>query len=227
MVLALSTTGALELTAYATLVLAVVTGCLVFATFISVLVARRALGQTQTAIELSQAQLKQTQEEITISRQEVEQAQRPVVMPVADHRRIEPAGANMQPGPAMPRVYDPGKLLAPIENIGSGPALHVVANVKLLDPEGNPSLAPVAPPIPTQVAGLGTAVILPLRIAAHGWQVGVNFQLDIEYDDVAGKGWKTTSLFITDHYEGTTITECQRTRPLSGMVAPVPPADAQ
>jgi hypothetical protein len=170
--------------------------------------------------------LRQTQQEITISRQEVEQAQRPVVVPVADHRRISPALPGVGDGPAMPRVYEEGKLLAPIENIGSGPALRIVASVKLRDEVGNPSVGPDGPKVPAYVAGLGTGVILPLSIGAHGWQSGVNFQLDVEYDDVAGKGWKTTSLFVSGHYEGTSIEECVRTRPLSGMVAPVPPGAA-
>jgi hypothetical protein len=54
MTLALSTTGALELTAYATLALALVTGGLVVATFRSLGVAKGALAQTEKAIAVSQ-----------------------------------------------------------------------------------------------------------------------------------------------------------------------------
>lgn len=225
MTLALTTTGTLELTAYATLGLAFVTGGLAIATFQSVRVAKGALRQTQTAIELSQAQLTQTQEEIGLSRQEVEQAHRPVVVPVADNRRMDPAGPDVGgPGPAIPRVYSPGKLLVPLENIGSGPALNVVASVKLLDSAGDTSQGPDGLKIPGYMAGLGTGVILPINILAHGWQTGVNFQLDVEYDDVAGKSWKMTSLFVNGRYEGTNIEEYARTRPLSGLIKQVLPA---
>jgi hypothetical protein len=199
MMLAVTSTTAAIWTAIGTLALAL-------ATFVSLFFARRSINQTQTAIELSQAQLTQTQEEITISRQEVEQAQRPVVVPVGDNRRMEVTGPGLGDTQATPVVYGTGRLLVPVENIGAGPALRLVASVKSLDEAGNPSGAPIGPQTPAQVAGLGTGVIMPLDIAVHGWQPGeINFQVDIEYEDVAGQAWKTTGQFVSGRYRAMTI----------------------
>jgi hypothetical protein len=140
--------------------------------------------------------LRQNQEEIALSRREVEEAHRPVVVPVADRRRMDPAGPGVTPGDAFPRVYEAGRLLVPIENIGSGPALRIEATVRLLDEAGDPSLAPSGPVTPAYVAGLGQSMVLPLDIAAHGWQIGVCFELTLLYEDVAGKRWRTVGSYI-------------------------------
>jgi hypothetical protein len=193
-VLALTTTGALELTAYATLGLALVTGALAAATFWMVKLTRGALAQNQ--------------QEIALSRREVEEAHRPVVVPVADTRRMEPAGAGRPTGPAVPVVYEAGRLLVPVENVGSGPALRLEATVEQwLTEDGEPAALPPGTQKPAAAAGLGSGVLMPLEIGLERVTGLSGFWLSMIYSDVAGKRWVTSARFIParGRYEDVTI----------------------
>ncbi len=76
------------------------------------------------------------------------------------------------------------------------------------------------------IAGLGVATFEPLIFSSYVLPAVIPFVLTLEYDDVAGKGWKTSCIFTGKRYEGVTITEHERKhRELSDMVKPVlPPA---
>jgi hypothetical protein len=200
-VLALTTAEALEVTAFATAALAIVTAGLAIATFMSVVVARGSLAKAQATIELSQLQLTQTQQEIALSRQEVEEAHRPVVVPIADHRKMDSTTERLVQGRsvawAYPIVYKPDELLVPIKNVGSGPALCLELSVKPLDQAAHPSATtPLGPATSAKIAGLGVDVILPLYIHADGWREGIDFELAVTYEDVAGKRWATTGRYV-------------------------------
>ena len=116
----------------------------------------------------------------------------------------------------MPQTLRDLQLAVPIENIGSGPALEIAASVRLLDdaeePTG-PTLAGIA------VAGLGAGGFQAI-IVGYGALTVLPYMLTLEYDDVAGKGWKTTSVYADRRYEGTKVAECKRQRPLSSMLKP-------
>jgi hypothetical protein len=55
----------------------------------------------------------------------------------------------------------------------------------------------------------------------------INFQVDIEYDDVARTGWKTTALFASGLYEGTCTEERERACPISDMIKPALPGASE
>src|ERR1700722_1865275 len=158
-ILALSTNGALELTAYATLVLAVVTGGLAVGTFFSVRLGKAALAQTQKDIELQ--------------RQEVEEAHRPVVIPVVSARPsvVTSDSQSRHTAVARPSLVEHGVLAVPIQNIGSGPALRVRASIRRLNEDGEPwTGGATEPQTPGTTAGLGQEAVLPIEIRAHGWE---------------------------------------------------------
>ena len=114
---------------------AIGTGALALATFVSLFFARRALNKTQAQIELGQSQLKQTQEDIALSRNEVEEAHRPVIIPVDRTTRMDFGTATLE---AIPQILNDGRLIVPIENIGSGPALNLACSIQLLGVEPAP-----------------------------------------------------------------------------------------
>jgi hypothetical protein len=191
----------------------------------------RSLRQNQRQIKISQGQLKQTQEEIALSRREVEEAHRPVVVPIVEKTAKMDLGADApgQPLERCPQLLPKGRLFVPVRNIGSGPALNVEASIGLLDDEDHPTSA--APgQIPARIAGLGISRLTPLLIELPGWGEMAttemqSYSLKVEYDDVAGKSWRTLCIYIpkTGRYEGMTIESTERDRPLSDMVRPVPP----
>jgi len=203
--LALSSTGAVELTAYATLGLAVVTAGLAGATF--------------WMVKLTGRTLLQGQDEIKLSRSEVEEAHRPLIVPVLAKTFVD-LGADGK-YEKRPQVLRDGKLLIHVENVGPGPALNVEAWAGLLDDAGQPSTGSSGPQLPAQTAGLGPHTDTPLLIQVHNWTGSPNFSLRVEYDDVASNGWRTDSVFVAGVYEVTAIGRCQRKRSLSRMVQPV------
>jgi len=118
--LALSSTGAVELTAYATLLLAVVTAALA--------------GATVWMVRLTRAALAQGQREIELSRREVEEAHRPVLVPFQrSGTAIKFRGGEIPAGRPHVSESDPDRqdlpgysaAFLPIENVGVGPALNV------------------------------------------------------------------------------------------------------
>jgi hypothetical protein len=177
-----------DLTAIGTVLLAL-------ATFVSLLVARRAL--------------KQTQDEIELSRAEVEQAHRPVVIPIVDHQRMELGQlGTMERGP---RVADGNVLIVPVENIGAGPALRLEARATPIDASGAPSPAPDGPQTPAEIAGLGKGSFAPLEIGVHRLAIGVSFELTVTYEDVADKRWETRGRW-----------SAERSRYVDVRIAPLP-----
>ncbi len=203
--LALSSTGALELTAYATAGLAVVTLLLA--------------GATVRMVKLTGKALSQGQEEIKLSRSEVEEAHRPLIVPVLSKAFVD-LGADGK-YEKRPQVLRDGKLLVHVENVGPGPALNVEAWARLLDDSGGPSVGSSGPQVSARSAGIGPHSDTPLLIQVHNWSGTPNFALRIEYDDVASNGWRTDSVFVAGVYEVTGIGRCERKLPLSRMVQPV------
>ncbi len=109
--------------------------------------------------------------------------------------------------------------MVPIENIGSGPALNIEASLEVLSEAEEPSGTPAR----ARVSGLGVAKFEPL-IFPYGITTVLPFALTVEYDDVAGKGWKTNCIFTGGAYEGVRITAHTRVhREVSDMVKPVLP----
>ncbi|HEV2944278.1 MAG TPA: hypothetical protein VGX26_04100 [Solirubrobacteraceae bacterium] len=206
--------GTWDWTAIGTLALAA-------ATFVSLYFARRSLGQTQKQIKLGQAQLEQTQREIELSRSEVEEAHRPVLVPVVDSTSYMDLGADGAGRERRPQLEPGGHLFVPVENIGSGPALNVEASVS---GTSVPEEARTEHQTSARVAGLGEGRFLALLVELPFWKELWTFTLTIEYSDVAGKGWRTNALFLRDtgRYDAVTISACERQRPLSDMVKPVP-----
>lgn len=122
---------------------------------------------------------------------EVEEAHRPVVMPIVRKTTMD-LGADGQ-HETSPKLLNSGHIVVPVENIGSGPALNLEATMTYCDGDA-PSSAARGPQTPASVAGLGVSVFLPLYLEAEGWNG--DFLLSIDYDDVAGKTWRTESRFV-------------------------------
>jgi hypothetical protein len=206
--------GTWDWTAIGTLALAT-------ATFVSLFFARRTLGQMQQQIKLGQEQLVQTQAEIALSRREVEEAHRPVLVPVVDSTSYMDLGADGANRERCPQLEPGGHLFVPIENIGSGPALNVEASVSGVS---IPDDAHTEHQTSARTAGLGHGHFRALLIELPFWKELWSFTLCVEYSDVAGKGWCTVVQFLreTGRYDAVTISACERKRPLSDMVKPVP-----
>ncbi len=188
-------------TAIGTLTLAAVTLALAAATFWMVQLTRRALAQSR--------------DEIGLSRREVEEAHRPVVIPtIATAARSVPmSAAERRAAPVeQPSIIRPGVLAVPVQNIGAGPALHVVASVTRMTDEGEIWAGPIEPQMPGVVAGLGKDATTAIAIRVHGWESRWNFELTLEYGDVAGKRWTTTARYVTANarYETVNISEVSK-----------------
>jgi hypothetical protein len=205
--LALSTNGALELTAYATLALAFVTGALSITTFLSVRVSKSALTQTR--------------QEIAVSRAEVEEAHRPVLVPVAEPT-AEITLAPNGPYPVVPIFVNAGVLIVPVRNIGSGPALDIEAWIELLSDEDLPAAVPQQRR--ARHVGIGVSQLVPLEIRLSGWGTSIStpvpsLAVHLAYDDVGGKSWRTSAIYLEqDHrFDAISIRAQQRRRPTSDM----------
>jgi hypothetical protein len=179
-------------------------------------------------VKLTRKSLAQTRQDIEISRREVEEAHRPVIVPLADRTAFMDLGADGAGLEKTPQLRPSGRLFIPLRNIGSGPALNVEASIGLLDQVSDPASA--APgQTPGRLAGLGKLRSTPVLIELHGWGGSTNgempsFSLILDYDDVAGKSWRTACIYVapTGRYEGMTIDTTKRERPLSDLVKPVP-----
>jgi hypothetical protein len=221
---------------YADLMLAVFNGtwdwtavgtlALAAATFISLYFARRALNQAQQQIRLGQEQLKQTQHEIELSRREVEEAHRPVLVPVADSTQDMQLGASYGTVPRKPVYRAGGQVFVPVQNIGSGPALNVEAQIAL--PDDKQQAGPMPGQSPARRPGIREATWALLTITISGLGEVVEpypvFVLLVDYDDVAGKHWRTTAVYTQDseRYDTVAFQELKdRRRPMSDLMKPV------
>jgi hypothetical protein len=187
--LAVAATTASTWTAIGTLALAV-------ATLLAVIVGAIALWQNRAAFGLS--------------RNEVEEAHRPVVVPVADRRRMDPAGPGGMPGLARPKIAAAGELLVPVENIGTGPAVTLEARIDTwLTESGEWSAIGVGQQTSAMTAGLGIHTLLPLEIKVPKVSDVSGFVLTLTYTNVAGQAWTTSARYIPtrERYENVTITQ--------------------
>ena len=184
--------GTWDWTAIGTLVLALVTLLLAGATFWMVALTRRSLTQTQ--------------DEITLSRREVEEAHRPVLVPfqrsgtAIKFRGGEiPAGGGPHVSENDPARHDlPAYSAAflPVENVGVGPALNVRG--EFTGPRGVGITL-----FPTEAVAAGAHGI----VTFENWDgASVSFTgndppltATVEYDDVAGRTYRTTVVFDAGH----------------------------
>jgi hypothetical protein len=142
---------------------------------------------------------------------EVEEAHRPVLAPVADSRHVRIArGTDL---PARPTVPVNGLLVIPVENIGSGPALSVrVALFPLKPGEWSATWSGQNPVgiIPTAIGVVQG--VTPLEIELPDVREVPGFELDLSYEDVAGKEWRTFTRWIptSSRYDPLKLEEQQR-----------------
>jgi hypothetical protein len=171
-----------DLTAIGTLALAAVT-------FVALVIAARAL--------------KQTKAEIQVSRREVEEAHRPVVVPVADNRRMEFAGEELSYAPARPRFRPQRKsvMVVPVENIGTGPGLQIEAQAELLTADGERAGHGGEPVGSTGNLALAASALGLVEIDTPRWTEGACFALIVTYGDVAKARWRTTARYLIDAAE--------------------------
>jgi hypothetical protein len=207
-VIAVAFDGTWDWTAVGTLALAL-------ATFVSLYFARRALGQAQEQIKLGQKQLEQTQREIELSRREVEEAHRPVLVPViiAQRSQMIPLPVNMARTsyPLHPFVAEPGKLIVPVQNIGTGPALNVVVSIERLQDDGAPWTGAIEQQTPGKATGIGPGAPVHIEVFYHGWEQRWSFRLTVAYEDLAGKSWVTVGYYIGEskRFEGVDVKEVE------------------
>jgi hypothetical protein len=178
--LASSFNGTWDWTAIGTLALAVVTG-------VSLLFGWTSLRQGQ---------------------REVEEAHRPVLVPLADSRRMDViVDAGMGQQAARPDVIAPHELRVPVENIGTGPALRVEASVQMLNPDGGPTAVGTGGMEPAVLAGIKASGSVAPIIKVRGLAGVPGFWLTLTYEDVAGKGWVTKARYIAtrNRYEDLTV----------------------
>jgi hypothetical protein len=191
-VIAVAFDGTWDWTAVGTLALAL-------ATFVSLYFARRALGQAQEQIRLGQRQLEQTQREIELSRREVEEAHRPVVVPVVIAGRphlAQSVSRGPSDYPLRPCVMESGKLVVPVQNIGAGPALNVVASIERLEDDGGPWRGAIEQQTPGKATGISPGAPVHIEVFYHGWEERWSFRLTVAYEDIAGKRWATVGDYI-------------------------------
>lgn len=194
---------------------AVGTLALALATFASLHFARRALGQAQEQIRLGQRQLEQTQREIELSRREVEEAHRPVVVPVIIAGRphlAQSVSRGPSDYPMRPSVMESGKLVVPVQNIGAGPALNVVASIERLDDDGGPWRGAIEQQKRGRATGISSGASVHIEVFYHGWEERRSFRLTLAYEDLAGKRWATVGDYIggSRRFEGLAINEAER-----------------
>lgn len=140
---------------------------------------------------------------------EIERANRPVLVPIVDRtREFIPrgsAGFPLEPTPdsGSDRYY------VPVSNIGMGPALRVTSTLSFGDQHGKPSTHGIDTTCNVNVAGIShtslfTVLVFPSKPSAH-----TGFALMVEYEDVAGKKWRTIARYdSTDRiYQDVSIVE--------------------
>lgn len=149
--------------------------------------------------------LRQTKAEIALSRKEVEEAHRPLIVPLHDRREINlGTKSGIEKLPALPRAnqFTEGadmrtRLLIPIENIGTGPAIRLEADVALDSSEESSVRS-----LPAVRAD--GRLFLEFAIGPRSRLTGIpNYWLTVTYEDVAGKDWITRAHYsaVGERYE--------------------------
>jgi hypothetical protein len=171
MVYALTFTGNIDPTALATFLLAAIT-------LVTVVVGGRALGKTT--------------EEIDLSRREVEEAHRPVIVPLLDDaQKMILMFDDITERRARPYYLQNNRLVVPIKNIGSGPALNISVDVTPVNDDGQQSTAWGDKNYTLVVSGLGVGEVIPAVVPIPGLGDVPSFRLRVMYTDVAQKAWVT------------------------------------
>lgn len=137
-----------------------------------------------------------TRREVTQSATEVERGHRPVLVPVIDysqHYSIR-QDRTVYLAPMLDEGIAARPLHLPVRNVGMGPALRVSANV--LFGERGSSVRGMANAHVAGISHTAPWALLTFRDTPDGDPVG--FQLLLEYEDVAGKRWRTDARYDLD-----------------------------
>jgi len=128
---------------------------------------------------------------------ELERAHRPVLVPLIDVAdKLEPRFSRGAATAA--NRPEPDRLYLPVRNIGMGPALRVVVTVEFGDDEGRPSTHGIESCCEVTEAGishLAPSAVLVIKNPPLTKMTG--FSATLDYEDVAGTGWRTTTRYST------------------------------
>jgi len=150
---------------------------------------------TLAAVIVGGKALRKTQSEIYISRREVEEAHRPVVIPIIDEtRRVDMVGATQRM--AKPWFAPSNRVVVPITNIGSGPALDIEVSVTPRNDAGGFSEAWGDRKHTGTVVGVGVSDVMPVAIYVPNLGDVPSFDLWVTYTDVAEKRWVTSAKYL-------------------------------
>jgi hypothetical protein len=133
--------------------------------------------------------LRRTRTEIDLSRSEVEQAHRPVLIPVLDEHQGTDLHDAITTYQVKPIALERDRLVLPIKNIGSGPALDITVSVLPVTPSGTVFSWGT---VDATLVGLAVSEMFPvtLRIPGLTQLTSVpSFELTVRYLDGAGKPW--------------------------------------
>jgi hypothetical protein len=144
---------------------------------------------TLAAVIVGGKALRKTQSEIDTSRLEVEEAHRPVLIPLHDVNQELREFDAPTVYRAKPRYKENNRVVVPIKNIGSGPALNISVNLALLDDTGDEQGDMMHQ---TNIVGLGVSEMTPVEVFVPAREMP-NFRLRAQYADVAGKTWQTSA----------------------------------
>ena len=93
-------------------------------------------------------------------------------------------------------MIESGTLVVPVQNIGVGPALNVVAAIERLQDDGGSWTGAIDHQTPGQATGISPGAPVHIEILAHGWEERWSFRLTVTYEDIAGKRWATVGVYI-------------------------------
>jgi len=173
-IVALHLQDTVDPTAIATLLLAVVTVALAWSAW--------------RTLQISQLEIGVLREQGRELRAQGVRAHRPVIIPIFDHGRMDlgPLGTTER----MPKLTNGTTLVVPTENIGAGPALYLRATAELR-PQAHTPRDAAARSRPTELIGVAKTSPALLELTVEHWPADADFDLHIEYEDVAEGSWQT------------------------------------
>jgi hypothetical protein len=154
---------------------------------------------TAISVAIGWSALRKAQDEVDLSRREVEEAHRPLVVPVIELDQSYRV-ANIGLIPVAPTVQQGGpfghlrKLIIPVRNIGSGPALDVTVGVIGRNDAGEYSHA-WGPECFGGVLAIGVQEVKPVDISVPPLSDVPSFDIAVTYSDLAGKTWRTSAKY--------------------------------